>query len=134
MTRWKKRLLLAAGIAVLAAGAASFLKSQNKVIYGVSQGTYAAVGADALRSPSVTFDLKNHRFFLTHNPLSSYAAAGIIEISAGEISAFTDDGKCAYIFEVVDNDTICFVQKGSVQRLGETAIADGAEFKYVTER
>jgi len=85
---------------------------------------------------NITFDLHKNRFTLVCDPLSSYLNTGTIELD-GKITATTDDGKYTYIFEVVDNDTIRFVQNGSsdiASRLEGDPLADGTEFKFCDRR
>lgn len=135
MTKRRKTILILAAAIALLLLFLLFLQSQNKVIYGVSEGTYAVSPEDPF-SPRITFDLHKYRFTFDYNPLSSYLNTGTIELD-GRITATTDDGKYTYIFEVVDNDTIRFVQKGSsviVSRLEGNPIADGTEFKFCDER
>lgn len=135
MIKRRKAMLVLAAAVVLLVLFLLFLQSQNKVIYGVSEGTYA-VSEEDIFSPYITFDLHKNRFTLVCDPLSSYLNTGTIELD-GKITATTDDGKYTYIFEVVDNDTIRFVQKGSsdiASRLEGDPLADGTEFKFCDRR
>ena len=137
MTKAKKNVLVMVGVIILLIGFFVFLKPQNKEIYGLSAGTYSVVGSDALFQPNIHFDLQKNRFIFTYDLLSSYANAGKIEIGNGRVIASTDDNKYIFVFEVVDNDTIRFVQDGSAKihvRPGNTAIVDGTEFNYADER
>lgn len=114
-----------------------FLQSQNKVIYGVSSGTYSVIDEDELLLPNITFDMQNNQFTFTYDFLSSYLNTGKIKIENKKIIATTDDNKYTYIFKIIDNDTIKFVENGSskvVDLVGNVVITDGTEFKFVDQR
>lgn len=114
-----------------------FLQSQNQAIYGVSSGTYSVIDEDELLLPNITFDMQNNQFTFTYDFLSSYLNTGKIKIENKKIIATTDDNKYTYIFKIIDNDTIKFVENGSskvVDILGNVVITDGTEFKFVDQR
>ena len=114
-----------------------FLQSQNKVIYGVSSGTYSVIDEDELLLPNITFDMQNNQFTFTYDFLSSYLNTGKIKIENKKIIATTHDNKYTYIFKIIDNDTIKFVENVSskvVDILGNVVITDGTEFKFVDQR
>ena len=105
--------------------------------YGVSSGTYSVAGEDGFFLPNITFDIQNERFVLDFDPLSSCFNTGTIKIEHGKVIATTDDNKYTYIFQVIDNDTLQFVEKGSSKiatRSGDVAVNDGTEFKFVDKR
>ena len=113
-----------------------FLQSQNKVIYGVSSGTYSVIDEEELLLPNITFDMQNNQFTFTYDFLSSYLNTGKIKIENKKIIATTDDNKYTYIFKIIDNDTIKFVENGSskvVDLVGNVVITDGTEFKFVDQ-
>lgn len=114
-----------------------FLQSQNKVIYGVSSGTYSVIDEYELLLPNITFDMQNNQFTFTYDFLSSYLNTGKIKIENKKIIATTDDNKYTYIFKIIDDNTIKFVENGSskvVDILGNVVITDGTEFKFVDQR
>lgn len=114
-----------------------FLQSQNQAIYGVSSGTYSVINEDELLLPNITFDMQNNQFTFTYDFLSSYLNTGKIKIENKKIIATTDDNKYTYIFKIIDNDTIKFVENGSskvVDLVGNVVITDGTEFKFVDQR
>lgn len=114
-----------------------FLQSQNQAIYGVSSGTYSVIDEDELLLPNITFDMQNNQFTFTYDFLSSYLNTGKIKIENKKIIAKTDDNKYTYIFKIIDNDTIKFVENGSskvVDLVGNVVITDGTEFKFVDQR
>ena len=99
------------------------------------------ITSDTYPSPSIDFDLENNTFTFNYDPLSSYLAHGTFRISGGKVIAETDDGKYTYIFEITDNDTLTFIQKGSSEIEITDApdsfriprVFDGAEFKFTEE-
>ena len=113
-----------------------FFRFQNKAIYGVSSGTYSVINEDELLLPNITFDMQNNQFTFTYDFLSSYLNTGKIKIENKKIIATTDDNKYTYIFKIIDNDTIKFVENGSskvVDLVGNVVITDGTEFKFVDQ-
>jgi len=123
------------GIALL--GLLLLIQSQNKIIYGVSQGTYTAVDGDGGFFPSLTLDVRKNRFVFSYDPFSSYLNAGTFSLKKGKLFAETDDGKFTFVFAVIDNDTIQFVQKGSSEipvRPEGPPVVDGMAFKFSDER
>lgn len=97
----------------------------------LSSGTYSARQEESAIPPSITLDFSDNTFTFTYDVLSSYLPYGSFERDGSTITAETSDGEYTYIFEVMDNETIAFVQKGSSDVndvSGETAVADGMEF------
>jgi hypothetical protein len=126
--------LLAIAAVLLVLLIAFFMKNQNKTVYGISEGTYAVSPQD-MCSPQIYFDLQEFEFVLSADPALSYLSVGTFELDE-RIVATTADGKYTYIFEVVDNNTIRFVQKGSSvisSPLRGDTVADGTEFKFCGE-
>lgn len=104
---------------------------------GLSEGTYRALTEDGdLFSPAISFDLTHDTFTFSYDVLSSYLPTGSIEIKDDRVTAATGDGRYTYIFQIIDNDTIAFVQKGSAAVrpiMADSALADGTEFKFVDD-
>lgn len=104
----------------------------GKVHYGLSSGTYTLQVEEGTTDvmlfarPQITFDAKDRTFTARISIASSYFAAGKYEIDNGYVTAKTDDGLYTYVFEIVDNDYIKFVQEKST----ECGFADGALFKF----
>lgn len=113
--------------------------SCDKAVYGLSEGVYKAKQEnDDVLTPYVTFDMQNSTFTFSYDPLSSYLSVGKYEIKNGKVTAKTDDGKYTYIFEIIDNDTIAFVEKGSsdIKMTVEdekSSVVDGTEFIFSEE-
>ena len=130
-------MIVCIGIAVLAAT----LNSDN-VIYGLSEGTYTVEGAaDAIVPASITFDLDNNTFSFSYDFLSSYLPHGTWKIEKGKVIATTDDQNYVYIFNIIDNVTLEFVQKGSsvIRYTDENIntnppIVDGTKFVFSDPR
>lgn len=137
MEKSKRNITLILAAIIVLITLSLFLQSQNKVIYGVSSGTYSVIDEDELLLPNITFDMQNNQFTFTYDFLSSYLNTGKIKIENKKIIATTDDNKYTYIFKIIDNDTIKFVENGSskvVDLVGNVVITDGTEFKFVDQR
>lgn len=85
-------------------------------------------------APYLSLDENNNTFVFTYDVLSSYMPTGTYEIKDGILTAYTDDGKYTYLFSVIDDNTIEFIQDGSSEvkltddKLG-VSVYDGAQFK-----
>ena len=102
-------IIVCVGVAIL-----GILLNSGKVIYGLSGGTYTVENAEnAIIPASITFGFKKDTFSFNYDLLSSYLPRGTWEIKKGKVIATTDDQNYVYIFDIVDNDTLEFVQKGS---------------------
>lgn len=137
MEKSKRNITLILAAIIILITLSLFLQSQNQAIYGVSSGTYSVIDEDELLLPNITFDMQNNQFTFTYDFLSSYLNTGKIKIENKKIIATTDDNKYTYIFKIIDNDTIKFVENGSskvVDILGNVVITDGTEFKFVDQR
>ena len=122
-------LLIVAG--VLAAGFGS------KTYYGISEGTYRMeTEEDSSLRPLIHFDMEGSdiRFVFGADERISFAYSGYVELD-GKVKAHSENGGKIWIFEVVDNDTIRFIQKGSSEfPLKEGSIPDGAVFRYEAQK
>lgn len=137
MEKSKRNITLILAAIIVLITLSLFLQSQNKVIYGVSSGTYSVIDEDELLLPNITFDMQNNQFTFTYDFLSSYLNTGKIKIENKKIIATTDDNKYTYIFKIIDDNTIKFVENGSskvVDILGNVVITDGTEFNFVDQR
>lgn len=137
MEKSKRNITLILAAIIILITLSLFLQSQNQAIYGVSSGTYSVIDEDELLLPNITFDMQNNQFTFTYDFLSSYLNTGKIKIENKKIIATTDDNKYTYIFKIIDNDTIKFVENGSskvVDLVGNVVITDGTEFKFVDQR
>jgi len=112
----------------------ALLSGCTKTVYGLSDGTYVMQGAqDKTLQPTITLNVEEETFFFSYDVVSSYFPHGSWECYDGTFVAKTDDNKYTYLFEVVDKDTIRFVQRNSSQITsikGDTLVLDGAEFKF----
>lgn len=137
----KRKLAASLLVLVLVLVSSMFLPNNGgRVIYGLSSGVYVIRGDAGLASPLVIFDMgdtiADFRFVLSTYPQVSDTAVGKYDIDDGDVILTTDDGRHTYIFEIVDNDIIRFVQEGSdqiVNAAGQSMVADGAEFVYSDE-
>ncbi len=125
---------LVTSILFIIIGVSILLFGCSRTVYGVSEGTYVMQGTqDEIQKPAITFNVGKRTFSFTYDILSSYSPYGSWDFEDDNIVAKTDDGKYTYIFEVMDNDTIRFVQKGSSPITtveGNTPVTDGAEFAF----
>ena len=98
------------------------------------EGVYiAADSADGLHQMALQLFPREGRFIFNYDPLSSYFTTGTIELDADKLTAATDDGRFTYIFRIVDNKTVCFVQNGSHEIItveGENPVPDGTVFRW----
>lgn len=134
MKKRNRAIFLAAVVVVVFIGLLVFSPQHH---YGVSGGTYTAGDRDNAQAPKITFDLNSNRFTFTYDLLSSSENTGTIEIKNGKVIATTDNQQDTYIFEIVDNDTLRFVQKGSSEvetRSGAAPVVDGTEFLFSDEQ
>lgn len=137
MEKSKRNITLILATIIILITLSLFLHSKNQIIYGVSSGTYSVIDEDELLLPNITFDMQNNQFTFTYDFLSSYLNTGKIKIENKKIIATTDDNKYTYIFKIIDNDTIKFVENGSskvVDLLDNVVITDGTEFKFVDQK
>lgn len=130
----KKRILL---LGLLLVAFVALLMPKSKTVYGISPGTYEMADGEADGCvPVIYFDMTTSeiRFTLSADRRISLAHHGIVKLD-GKAYAISENGDDQWIFEVVDNETIKFVQKGSSRlRLSENRILpDGAVFRYVKE-
>lgn len=113
--------------------------SCNKTPYGLSEGIYKAkISDECALAPTVSFDMQNYTFTFSYDPFSSYLAVGEYEIKNGKVIAETTDGNYTYIFKIIDNDTIAFIEKGSsdikMTVEGEKpTVTDGTEFIFTED-
>ena len=86
--------------------------------------------------PSLTINTSDKTFNFTYDPFSSYLSVGTYEITDSTLTASTDDGERIYIFNIVNDNTLKFIAKGSYEmkltddRMG-TLVTDQAIFKLV---
>ena len=138
----KKKKLFTTGVVILCVMTIIFslYLQDKKVMYGLSSGTYTLEGSDDAICPArITFNANT--FTLLYDHLSSYCTIGKWGFKNKKVIATTDDGKYEYVFDVVDNDTLEFVQKGSstITYIDEDInfnppIADGSKFIYSDSR
>lgn len=102
--------------------------------YGLSDDRYVLVEDGRPNEfVDIVFEMDDeYRFVFSYDGFSSYRPTGIFTIDEGKVTCVTDDGKYTFIFEIVDNDTLRFVQDGSSElKTMENGIAasGGAIFK-----
>lgn len=83
-------------------------------------------------APHLTLNTVTKTFAFVSSMLSSYFPMGTYEITGDVLTATTDDGTQTYLFKVIDNNTLRFIQKGSSEviqyEMEEPKVVDGAEF------
>lgn len=132
----KKRCTTLLLVFILLLIAGLLLWKGNKIHYGISEGTYRMVTqADSPHQPFIHFDMGNDsiRFVFGRDLRMSFAYRGTVTLN-GQVNLHCENGGEKWIFEVVDNDTIRFVQKGSSEfPLKEGTLPDGAIFQCAEE-
>ena len=88
---------------------------------------------DSKFTPYIHFDMKGEttRFVFCADPGMSFAYTGTVQLD-GKVKACADNGGETWIFEVIDNDTIAFVDRGSSKFMGQT-LPDGSLFRYSSD-
>ena len=133
-TKWITEKLSVFALLLLLAGAWLLFGPKNKTVYGITDGTYRMVTAENGGStPFIHFTMEGEAvwFVFGADPRMSYAYTGTVELD-GKVRVHADDGGETWIFEVIDNDTIAFVQQGSSRFMGQT-LPDGTIFQYIEE-
>ena len=104
---------------------------------GLTEGTYL-LNSDSTNvfQPKIRFDFHNETFSFVYDVHSSYEIFGKFEVADKQVTCKTNDDKYTYIFDILDDETIAFVQNGSSQiemTVGETltTVTDGVEFKFM---
>lgn len=121
------------GILLLAVCAWSLPGLKSRTVYGISEGTYRMVTEeDSNFTPYIHFDKgESTRFVFCADPRMSFAYTGTVQLD-GKVKACADNGSETWIFEVIDNDTIAFVGRGSSKFMGQT-LPDGSLFRYSSD-
>lgn len=84
--------------------------------------------------PSLCLNEEERTFSFGYDLLSSYLPYGTYEIEDGILTARTGDGKYQYLFRVMEDGSLAFIEEGSSEvrltdiRLG-IPVEDGAKFK-----
>lgn len=110
---------------------------QNALNSSVHNYKMVAEGQDEYLIPTLTLNEEEHTFSFAYDVLSSYMPCGTYQMTDKLLTATTEDGLYQYLFEVVDNHTLKFIQEGSSEvylfddHLG-VPIEDGSlfEMKY----
>jgi len=102
--------------------------------YGLSDDRYVLVeDGQPNEFVDIVFEMDDEYWFVfSYDGFSSYRPMGTFTIDDGTVTCVTVDGEHTYIFEIVDNDTLRFVQEGSAELRtleNKIAAADGAIFK-----
>lgn len=136
----KKRLLAVLCLVGLLCGCAGLDLDLGETVYGLSHGVYV-METDAAFAPEIAFSMQEKQagggFTFAFEANSGYENAGTWHIEDGHVYCSNRDGLYAYVFEVLDNDRIAFVQKGSSPTLNNNAavvVTDGAVFRFAPER
>ena len=123
---------------LMAVVAATISGCGSKVQYGISEGTYEMEYKEGFEIlPTVRFIMEEDKngkpiqqFILSYNAGTPTTYTGEFELD-GKVNLISKGDK-KFIFEVVDNDTIKFVEKGSDEIVEDGPhIEDGTEFIYV---
>lgn len=112
-----------------------FLGCENNAII-LSSGTYQSendqLGTEPFRA-SLVIDSEKNRFTFSYDSLSSYFSEGPYIIKEDVLTGTTEDGRFVYLFQIIDSETLAFIETGSSKirllddRFGE-AVNDGMRF------
>ncbi|MBQ8803676.1 MAG: zf-HC2 domain-containing protein [Tyzzerella sp.] len=109
----------------------------EKELYGYLDGAYMIESEEDWGSLITTlqFDLEEHTCMFPQSVFSSVYPGGTFRIKDDKVVVKRYSGKDTYIFEIVDDETIRFVQEGSSEiPLGDGRnLPDGTVFKLVDE-
>ena len=103
----------------------------------ISSGTYYIEGTEnELIKATVTIDTKNKTISFPVDPLSSYLPYGNYEIEDGYLRGKTDDGEYYITLEIIDKETLKFLEEESFVPVMQGArltkvLYDGAIFSLV---
>lgn len=64
-------------------------------------------------APTISIDTKQKSFIFCYDVLSSYMNIGKYEINDNILTCTTSDNKYHYVFEIIDENTLCFVEEQS---------------------
>lgn len=64
-------------------------------------------------APIVIIDAEQNSFLFSYDALSSYLSIGTYEINGTVLTATTQDEKYHYVFDIVDENTLSFVEQES---------------------
>ena len=64
-------------------------------------------------APVITINIDDKSFLFSYDVLSSYFTIGTYEINDNILTATTNDDKYHYTFEIIDENTLCFVEQES---------------------
>lgn len=119
----------------LIAAAAILLWNGNQIHYGISEGKYQMEAElDGMR-PFLYFDMQSDpiRFVFGRDLRMSFAYRGTVTLN-GRVNLHCENSGEKWVFEVVDNNTLRFVQKESSEfPLKDATLPDGTLFQYVNE-
>lgn len=100
----------------------------------VKNGKYTTQPEDTTALGAYLFlDSENHDFYFTYDYLSSYANQGSFKFEGKQIIATTEDEKYTFVFDVQDEETLLFREKGSSQIKmiqGEPSVKEGTLFHF----
>ena len=115
-------------VAILVAivACASRVKS---LIHDSSEGSYHAQGIS--KEVSIKFDLENKTFVMNFEVTSSMIVLGNIEVEENQIVAVSESGLERYVFKIIDEKTISFVEDESA---GNILWEDGTQFIFRASR
>ncbi len=117
-------IIIAIFIAIVACAS-----SVKTVIHDSSEGSYQAQGIS--QEVSIKFDLENKTFVMNFEVTSSMIVLGNIEVEENQIVAVSESGLEKYVFKIVDEQTISFVEDESA---GSILWEDGTQFIFRTSR
>ncbi|NDO46488.1 hypothetical protein [Clostridium sp. MD294] len=64
-------------------------------------------------APTISIDTKQKSFIFCYDALSYYMNIGIYKINDNILTCTTSDDKYHYIFEMIDENTLCFLEEQS---------------------
>ena len=106
----------------------------------LSSGTYVMEieQEDITIVPTVSINTKQKEFSFSYDALSSYYTFGTYEMKDNILTTTTSDEKYHYVFEIVDENTLSFVEESSSEitvfdSRFSVVPQDGAIFKKIEE-
>ena len=101
------------------------LDENDKTIHDISEGSYQAQGGS--KETTIKFDLEEKTFVMNFEVTSSVIIIGNFEVEENQIIAISESGSERYVFDIVDEETISFVEKESTRN---ERWKDGTKFVF----
>lgn len=134
MRNYLKVLILFVCISVFGGGCGM---EEQTLQSGMFEANRQSEHADLFKA-SLKIDAAENSFLFSSDLLSSYLYVGTYEIKVDILTATTHDGKYKYLFKILDEDTLSFMQEGSspvitIDEQFSEPVQDGTEFVRMKE-